>query len=127
MFILAIVFIELLYVFTVDDKYLIDISETSNLSFDNNTVSLGNVLYTEYALLFQMSGIILLVAMIGAIILTMRNRPGVKKQIIKNQVSIKRSDVIEVVSKNQERELRMIPFDFLDKASYWNTSLFSFI
>ena len=98
LFILAIVFIELLYVFTVDDKYLIDISKTSNLSFDNNTVSLGNVLYTEYALLFQMSGIILLVAMIGAIILTMRNRPGVKKQIIKNQVSIKRSDVIEVVS-----------------------------
>ena len=98
LFILAIVFIELLYVFTVDDKYLIDISKTSNLSFDNNTVSLGNVLYTEYALLFQMSGIILLVAMSGAIILTMRNRPGVKKQIIKNQVSIKRSDVIEVVS-----------------------------
>ena len=48
--------------------------QTSNLSFDNNTVSLGNVLYTEYALLFQMSGIILLVAMIGAIILTYKKR-----------------------------------------------------
>ncbi len=98
LFIFAIIFLELLYVFTVDDQYLIDLSNKGNLSFNNNTISLGNILYTNYALLFQMSGIILLVAMIGAIVLTLRSRPGVKKQIIKNQVSTNRSDVIEVVN-----------------------------
>ena len=103
LFIFSIVFIELSYVFLIDDKYLINLSNKENLSLNNNTVSLGNILYTEYALLFQMSGIILFVAMIGAIILTMRNRPGVKKQIIKDQVDTKKSDVIEVVSvKNRE-------------------------
>ena len=98
LFIFAIVFVELLYVFTADDKYLINITQKENLSLTNNTISLGNILYTEYALLFQMSGIILLVAMIGAIVLTLRSRPGVKKQIIKNQVNTQRSDVIEVVN-----------------------------
>ena len=57
----------------------------------------------DFALLFQMCGVILLVAMIGAIVLTLRKRPGVKKQIIKNQVDTKKQDVIEVVSiKNNE-------------------------
>ena len=98
LFIFVIVFVELVYVFTIDNKYLIDLSKKGNLSFDNNTVSLGNILYTDYALLFQMSGIILLVAMIGAIVLTLRNRQGVKKQIIKNQIDTKKSDVIEVVN-----------------------------
>ncbi len=103
LFIFAIVFIELSYVFLIDDKHLIDLSNKENLSLNNNTVSLGNVLYTEYALLFQMSGIILFVAMIGAIVLTMRNRPGVKKQIIQDQVNTKKSDVIEVINvKNRE-------------------------
>ena len=60
-------------------------------------------MYTDFALLFQMCGVILLVAMIGAIVLTLRNRPGVKKQIIKNQVDTKKENVIEVVSvKNNE-------------------------
>ena len=50
-----------------------------------------------------MCGVILFVAMIGAIVLTLRKRPGVKKQIIKNQVDTKKEDVIEVVSvKNNE-------------------------
>ena len=52
----------------------------------NNTVSIGNVLYTDYFLLFQISGIILLVAMIGAIFLTIRKREGVKKQNIYKQI-----------------------------------------
>ena len=78
-------------------------ANTSNLEQKNNTMSLGNILYTDFALLFQMCGVILLVAMIGAIVLTLRKRPGVKKQIIKNQVDTKKEDVIEVVSvKNNE-------------------------
>ena len=88
---------------TIDNSTLEKLSNTTNLEQKNNTISLGNILYTDFALLFQMCGVILLVAMIGAIVLTLRNRPGVKKQIIKNQVDTKKEDVIEVVSvKNNE-------------------------
>ncbi|WP_375462882.1 NADH-quinone oxidoreductase subunit J [uncultured Methylobacterium sp.] len=48
----------------------------------SNTVVLGRVLYTEYVYFFQIAGLILLVAMIGAIVLTLRDRPGVKRQNI---------------------------------------------
>ena len=82
----------------IDNSTLEKLSNTPNLEQKNNTISLGNILYTDFALLFQMCGVILLVAMIGAIVLTLRNRPGVKKQIIKNQVDTKKEDVIEVVS-----------------------------
>ena len=87
----------------IDNSTLEKLSNTPNLEQKNNTISLGNILYTDFALLFQMCGVILLVAMIGAIVLTLRKRPGVKKQIIKNQVDTKKDDVIEVVSvKNNE-------------------------
>ena len=87
----------------IDNSTLEKLSNTTNLEQKNNTISLGNILYTDFALLFQMCGVILLVAMIGAIVLTLRKRPGVKKQIIKNQVDTKKEDVIEVVSvKNNE-------------------------
>ena len=54
--------------------------------FLNNTKIIGNILYTDYFLLFQLSGIILLVAMIGAILLTLRKRSGAKKQNIHDQI-----------------------------------------
>ena len=92
-----------MYFLIIDNSTLEKLSNTPNLEQKNNTISLGNILYTDFALLFQMCGVILLVAMIGAIILTLRKRPGVKKQIIKNQVDTKKEDVIEVVSvKNNE-------------------------
>ncbi len=62
-----------------------------------NTTQLGGVLYTKYAFLFQIAGLILLVAMIGAISLTMRKRVGVRRQSIADQNSRRREDVIEVV------------------------------
>tara|TARA_B100000927_G_scaffold105172_1_gene85044 strand:- start:733 stop:1113 length:381 start_codon:yes stop_codon:yes gene_type:complete len=99
----SIILVEFLYFLTIDNSTLEKLSNTTNLEQKNNTISLGNILYTDFALLFQMCGVILLVAMIGAIVLTLRNRPGVKKQIIKNQVDTKKEDVIEVVSvKNNE-------------------------
>lgn len=52
-----------------------------------NTHAIGNVLYTDYIYLFQLSGLILLVAMIGAIVLTLRHRKGVKRQNINDQIS----------------------------------------
>ena len=68
------------------------ISETTS-----NTHSLGNVLYTEYIHLFQISGMILLVAMIGAIVLTFRERPGLKRQSYIRQISRERKDGVQVV------------------------------
>ena len=99
----SIILVEFLYFLIIDNSTLEKLSNTPNLEQKNNTISLGNILYTDFALLFQMCGVILLVAMIGAIVLTLRKRPGVKKQIIKNQVDTKKEDVIEVVSvKNNE-------------------------
>ncbi len=62
-----------------------------------NTHALGNVLYTKYVYLFQAAGLILLIAMIGAIVLTLRSRPGVKKQKIVDQLSRRSEDVLDVV------------------------------
>jgi len=62
-----------------------------------NTTQIGGVLYTKYAFLFQIAGLILLVAMIGAISLTMRKRAGVRRQSIAAQNSRRREDVMEIV------------------------------
>ena len=61
-----------------------------------NTHALGAVLYTKYIYLFQGAGLILLVAMIGAIVLTLRSRPGVKRQSISEQVSRPREDAVAI-------------------------------
>ena len=63
----------------------------------SNTRALGNVLYTKYIYLFQVAGLILLVAMIGAISLTMRKRPGVRRQVIAEQNARSRAESVEVV------------------------------
>ena len=61
-----------------------------------NTQALGEVLYTKYIYLFQTAGLVLLVAMIGAIVLTLRRREGVRRQNIGAQVSLPREAAIEV-------------------------------
>ena len=61
-----------------------------------NTEALGSILYTDFVYAFQAAGLILLVAMIGAIVLTHRTRPGVKKQNIADQVNRDPSKAIEV-------------------------------
>ncbi|WP_419317200.1 NADH-quinone oxidoreductase subunit J [Caulobacter sp. ErkDOM-E] len=53
----------------------------------SNTEAIGRVLYTDYAFFFQLAGLVLLVAMIGAIVLTLRHKPGVKRQDISKQVA----------------------------------------
>jgi NADH-quinone oxidoreductase subunit J len=63
-----------------------------------NTRALGDVLYTDYILLFQLSGLILLVAMIGAIVLTHRQREGTKRQNITRQQERVVSDTLEVLT-----------------------------
>ena len=81
-------------------KYKPDLFDLNN-SMDNlnvsNTHSIGQILYTDYIHVFQISGMILLVAMIGAIVLTFRKREGVKKQSYIRQISRERSDGVEVL------------------------------
>ena len=62
-----------------------------------NARAIGQVLYTHYLLLFQMAGFILLVAMIGAIVLTLRHRPGVRRQVIATQNARTKGQAVEVV------------------------------
>ena len=59
----------------------------SNFGGLTNTEAIGSILYTDYILYFQVSGIILLVAMVGSIVLTLRDREGVKRQYIPDQLS----------------------------------------
>jgi len=81
-------------------KYRDTFSETKFLNFQSdftNTHAIGNVMYTEYIHLFQISGIILLLSMIGAIVLTYRKREGVKRQSYFTQVSREREDSVKLV------------------------------
>jgi NADH-quinone oxidoreductase subunit J len=61
-----------------------------------NTEALGNLLFTRYFYLFQAAGLILLVAMVGAIVLTLRHRPGVRRQDIGRQIARRREDAVEI-------------------------------
>jgi NADH-quinone oxidoreductase subunit J len=80
-------------------KYKSNFVKTESLIIDGNLTNthlLGNVIYTQYIHLFQVAGIILLLAMIGAIIITYRKRDGVKKQSYINQISRERESSIEL-------------------------------
>ena len=82
-------------------KYKPDLFNKINLSSEesiSNTHLLGQILYTDYIHIFQISGMILLVAMIGAIVLTFRQREGVKKQSYIKQISRERSEGVEVLN-----------------------------
>ena len=94
-----IIFLELIIVIG-GWKYKPDLIETSSIQIDKNftnTHALGNVIYTDYIHLFQLAGLILLVAMIGAIVLTYRKREGVKRQSYFKQVSREKKDSVTLV------------------------------
>ena len=76
---------------------LFDLNNAVNNYSVSNTHSLGQVLYTDYVHVFQISGMILLVAMIGAIVLTFRQRTGVKTQSYLKQISRERSEGVQVI------------------------------
>ena len=105
MIISLIIFFELIIV-VGGWKYKPEVISASTIAIDQNTTnthSIGNVLYTEYIHLFQLSGMILLVAMIGAIVLTFRKRTGIKRQSYFLQISREESDGVELVDiKNNE-------------------------
>lgn len=94
----AVLLTELIFVLITSQEFPEPTSALpSQFSTDvNNTEALGNLLYTKYFYLFQVSGIILLVAMIGAIVLTLRERDGVLRQKISRQVQRRREDSVEL-------------------------------
>ena len=67
-----------------------------DLATRTNTAALGDILYTDYLYYFQISGLVLLVAMIGAIVLTLRHKEGVKRQSIAAQVARTPATAIEI-------------------------------
>ena len=79
----------------------------SSLETISNTHSLGQILYTDYIHVFQISGMVLLVAMIGAIVLTFRQREGVKKQNYIKQISRERSEGVEVLEVQSNKGVKI--------------------
>ena len=71
--------------------------QTAQVGAIDNTRAIGRVLYTQYFYLFQVAGLVLLVAMIGAIVLTLRTRPGVRRQRAGEQIGRPKEDTIAVV------------------------------
>ena len=81
-------------------KYKTNFISTNSINVDpyfSNTHQLGKVLYTDYIFLFQIAGIILLLSMVGAIVLTYRKREGVKTQSYINQISRESKTSVEIV------------------------------
>ena len=95
----VIIFVELIIVIG-GWKYKPDLLGSNSLTSINdisNTHSLGLILYTDYIHVFQISGMILLISMIGAIVLTYRYREGVKRQSYIKQISRERSEGVEIL------------------------------
>lgn len=72
-------------------------SPMPDVASTSNTVAIGQILYTDYIYSFQVAGLILLVAMIGAIVLTFRRRPGVKRQNVMEQNARRPEDAFDTV------------------------------
>ena len=95
----VVIFFELVIVIS-GWKYKPDLLSSVSIEINQNitnTHSIGNILYTDYIHLFQLSGMILLVAMIGAIVLTYRKRSGIKRQSYLSQISREKSEGVSLV------------------------------
>ena len=105
----AIIFFELIIVIG-GWKFKPDLVNSNNLSIKteiSNTHSLGQILYTDYIHVFQISGMILLIAMIGAIVLTYRQREGVKKQSYLKQISRERAEGVELLEVTSKKGVKI--------------------
>ena len=105
----VIIFLELL-VIVGGWKYKPNVMNSSNLVINQETTNthlIGNVMYTEYVLYFQLSGIILLLSMIGAIILTFKKRENIKKQSYIKQISRERASSIKLEEVNFNKGVKI--------------------
>jgi len=103
----VIIFLELLVVIG-GWKYKESFTPLSSANFDiSNTRALGNILYTDYIHLFQISGMILLVAMIGAITLTFRKRENVKRQSYFKQITREKQSAVSLVDVERGKGVKL--------------------
>ena len=104
----AVIFFELIIV-VGGWKYKPELLDSINISnFEkSNTHLLGQILYTDYIHVFQISGMILLIAMIGAIVLTFRQRDGVKTQSYLKQISRERSEGVELLEVHSNKGVKI--------------------
>ena len=86
---------------------IFDINNSIAQTSISNTHSLGQVLYTDYIHVFQISGMILLVAMVGAIVLTFRQRSGLKRQSYIKQISRERVEGVEVLEVQSNKGVKI--------------------
>lgn len=94
----AVLFVELAFVgggWVMTDAKMVAIAQPVPADM-NNINALGMLLYTDYAYIFQAAGLVLLTAMIGAIVLTLRHRKGVRRQNISQQVQRQRAETLEI-------------------------------
>ena len=108
-FITIVVLLELLMIiggWQYKDNLILSSSIVLNQNISNTNL-LGNILYTEYIYLFQIAGMILLVSMIGAIVLTYRKREGIKRQSYFTQISRERNTSIELVDVESGKGIKL--------------------
>ena len=86
---------------------IFDINNSIAQTSISNTHSLGQILYTDYIHVFQISGMILLVAMVGAIVLTFRQRSGLKRQSYIKQISRERAEGVEVLEVQSNKGVKI--------------------
>ena len=86
---------------------IFDINNSLANTSVSNTHSLGQILYTDYIHVFQISGMILLVAMVGAIVLTFRQRSGLKRQSYIKQISRERAEGVEVLEVQSNKGIKI--------------------
>ena len=95
-----VVFAELVMAFTSSiitaDEVAVKAQPIPDVAVTSNTEAIGMIIYTDYIYLFQGAGLVLLVAMVGAIMLTLRQREGVKKQNISAQIARRKEDTLEI-------------------------------
>jgi NADH-quinone oxidoreductase subunit J len=86
---------------------IFDINNSLANTSVSNTHSLGQILYTDYIHVFQISGMILLVAMVGAIVLTFRQRSGLKRQSYIKQISRERAEGVELLEVQSNKGVKI--------------------
>ena len=105
-----VIFVELIIVvggWKYKPKLIQSLESIGIFTNQSNTHSIGNVLYTDYIHLFQLGGMILLVSMIGAIVLTFRKRVGLKRQSYIKQISRERNDGVELVDVESKKGVKI--------------------
>ncbi len=91
------IFVQITYALQLSHEALPELIKPAKNNYLTNTEALGNIIYTNYFLIFQGAGVVLLIAMIGAIVLTLTHSKGVRRQNIHKQISRTREQSVMLV------------------------------